>query len=596
VLDILLLCTILVVGFALFASEKVRVDLVALGILAVLTTLGLFRPAFPTLDEGVSGFSDSATLTIAAMFVLSSSLTRTGAIGWVSEHISRIAGGGEIRLFIVLMTVVGVISAFINNTAAVAIFLPIAISFAREHEISPSRLLMPLSFASIVGGTCTLIGTSTNILVSSLAVRNGLEEFSMFELTKLGAVFLVVGLSYLVLVGRRLLPDRPDTTLTRKYKLARYLTGLIVNEGSSLHGQSAAGARLSELYDVTVLEIIRGDERIWTGVRDARMREGDHLLVRGALDGILEMRREVGVGIRSEAQFAEADLTTGESTLVDGIISPSSSLVGQSLIEADFRNRTGVFALAIRKHGETIRDKVGRIRLDVGDTLLLQGLPDSVKHLEDRPFSLVLQELDIEDRRDSKAFVALAIVAAVVALAATGIVPILLGAILGSLAMIATGCLKVQEAYEAIDWFVVFLLAGMIPLGIAMERTGTAELIASGILDVTSAWGPAAVLSAFYLLTTVFSAVMSHNAAAVVLVPIGIAAAQALGVDARPFLVAITFAASSSLATPFGYHTNLMVYTPGGYAFSDYLKVGIPLNLIFWVIASFLIPIFWPLH
>ncbi len=593
-LDIVLLLVVIVAGFALFISERVRADVVALSILAVLMGLGLVRPDFPTLEESISGFGDAATITIAAMFVLSSGLTRTGAIGWISAWLERVSEGGELRLFLAVMVTVGVISAFINNAAAVAIFLPIVMTLAHRRGISPSRLLLPLSFASIVGGTCTLIGTSTNILVSSLAVRHGLAPFSMFELTKLGSVFLVVGLVYLVVVGRRLLPQRPATTLIRKYKLARYLTGLVVNDKSALVGKTAAEARLSELYDVSILEIIRGEERLQAGIRDHRMQSGDHLLVRGALDGILEMKREEGVDIRSELKFGDSVLGGGESGLVEGIVSPGSLLAGQTLAAADFQNRSGVFALGIRKHGETIRDKVGRIRLDVGDTLLLQGRKGALKHLEDRPFSLILEEVSLEGRHDRKAIVAILILAAVVGLAAMGIVPILLGGILGCLAMVATGCLKPQEAYESVDWLVIILLAGMIPLGTAMERTGTADLIATGILDLTRAWGPTAVLSAFYLLTTIFSSIMSHNAAAVVLVPIGIAAATALGADARPFLVAITFAASSSLATPFGYHTNLMVYSPGGYRFVDYLRIGIPLNLLFWLLATVLIPVFWP--
>ena len=497
-------------------------------------------------------------------------------------------------MFLVLVAIVGVVSAFINNTAAVAIFLPITVVLARDRGVSQSKLLMPLSFASIVGGTATLIGTSTNILVSSLAGRRGLEPFSMFELTKLGAIFLVIGLVYLAVAGRRLLPDRSPTSLTRKYEMSRYLTGLIVPEGSPLVGKSAAEARLNELYDVTILEIIRGDTQLHSGLRDARLEAGDLLLARGALDGILELKRCEDIAIRSEIKYADRELTTEDTVLLEAVVSPSSSLVGSTLKEADFRHLSGVFALAINKHGETIRDKVGRIRLDIGDSLLLQGRRGSVDHLADKPYSLVLQTLDLPEMRAGKAIYAGSIIALVVGLAATGLAPILVSALLGCILMIATKCITLQEAYDSIDWFVIFLLAGVIPLGLAMENTGTAVLIASTLLDWTQAWGPTAVLSAFYLLTTLFASVMSHNAAAVVLVPIGIATANELGIDPRPFLMAVTFAASSSLATPFGYHTNLMVYVQGGYRFSDYVKVGVPLNLLLWLTASLLIPVFWP--
>ncbi len=593
-LDIGLVCAIIVIAFVLFASERVRVDLVALMVLCALTIVGQFRTGFLTAEEAFSGFSNEATLTIAAMFILSSGLTKTGAIGWLSRRLTQVAGGSDTRLFIVITATAGVVSAFINNTAAVAIFLPMVLGLARDQNMSQSKLLMPLSFASIVGGTCTLVGTSTNILVSSLATDHGLEPFSMFELTKLGAVFLAIGLLYLTFVGRRLLPDRRSTSLTRKYELSRYLTGLDIRSHSSLVGRSAAEARLNELYDVTILEIIRGETRIHTGLRDIKLEAGDVLLARGALDGILEMKKVEGVEIRAESKYADQSLTSEETVLLEGIVSPSSSLVGSTLQEADFRHLSGVFALAVNKHGATLRDKVGKIRLDIGDTLLLQGRRGSVDHLADKPYSLVLQTLDLPEVRLGKAAHAAIILALVVGLAATGLTSILVAATVGCVVMVLTHCISLQEAYDAVDWFVIFLLAGVIPLGIAMENTGTAHLIASTLLDWTQSWGPGAVLSGFYLLTTLFASVMSHNAAAVVLVPVGIAAANELGLDPRPFLMAVTFAASSSLATPFGYHTNLMVYVQGGYRFADYLKVGIPLNLLLWIAASLLIPVFWP--
>ena len=593
-LDIVLVCAIIVVAFALFASDRIRVDLVAMLILVSLVVIGQLRTGFLSVEEALSGFSDEATIAIGAMFVLSSGLTRTGAIAWVSRALTDLARGSQTLLFIILMTTVGLVSAVINNTAAVAIFLPIVAVLSTEGDISQSKLLMPLSFASIAGGTCTLIGTSTNILVSSMASNRGLAPFSMFELTKLGGVFLVIGLVYLTVVGRRLLPDRPPSSLTRKYKLARYFTGMDVLADSKLVGRSAAEARLAELYDVTILEIIRGDERIHSGLRDKKLAVGDHLLVRGAFDGILEMKKRENVAIRSEAKYADQELTTEDTVLLEGIVSPSSSLVGFSLKDADFRHRSGVFALAVRKHGETIRDKVGRIRLEIGDALLLQGRRGSVDHLADKPYSLVLQPLELPTVRKGKAVYAGSILALVVALAASGLTSIVVAALVGCVLMVTTRCISLQEAYDSVDWFVIFLLAGVIPLGIAMENTGTAQLLSSTLLEPTRSWGPAAVLSAFYLITTLFSAVMSHNAAAVVMVPIAVATARELGLDSRPFLMAVTFAASSSLATPFGYHTNLMVYAQGGYRFSDYLKVGIPLNLLLWITASLLIPVFWP--
>jgi di/tricarboxylate transporter len=282
--------------------------------------------------------------------------------------------------------------------------------------------------------------------------------------------------------------------------------------------------------------------------------------------------------------------------LAEAIIAPGAPLIGRSLKEADFRHQHGVFALAIRKHGETIRERIGNVRLDAGDTLLIQGRRDFVQKLDEDPSFLMLQEVAVEEVRRQKGPIAVAIVALAVGLAALNVLPILVSAIAGALAMILTGCLKPQEAYESIDWFVIFLLAGVIPLGLAMENTGTAAFIATGILQVTENLGDVAIIAVFYLLSTVFASIMSHNAAAILLVPIGVASAQKLGLDPFPILMAITFAASSAMSTPFGYHTNLMVYGPGNYRFADFLKVGIPLNLVFWVLASLLIPVIWPLR
>jgi di/tricarboxylate transporter len=595
--DIILVSAIVLGALILFVSEKLRADLVALLIMATLMTIGVFRPDFLSPQEGISGFSNKATVTIAAMFILSAGLVKTGAIQVMSHRILHLAGNSETRLFLVLMVTVGAVSAFINNTAAVAVFLPITLTVCRQHRISPSRLLIPLSYVSIVGGTCTLIGTSTNILVSSMSANHGVGEFGMFELTKLGVVFFGVGLLYLALVRKRLLPDRSDTNdLTRKYKMNSYFTRLVVDKKSPLVLRTVAEADLGRRYDVTVLEIVRGEQHLWTELRDTKIHEDDELLVRGAARSIMELTEAEGVVFRSHAEFGAGDLSDDETVLAEAIVAPSASLVGQTLKTVRFRQMYGVIALAIQKHGRPILDKIGNIRLDAGDALLVQGTRAAVEALwADRNF-LVLTELEVPRTRRHKAPIALAIIGMVVALAALDVMPIVVSAIAGSVLLVATGCVKLREAYESIDWLVIFMLAGVIPLGIAMERTGTAFLVASGVYRLAQELGPVAVVSVFYLVTTIFASVMSHNAAAILLVPIGIAAANEMGVSPMPILMAITFAASSALSTPFGYHTNLMVYSPGGYRFSDYLKVGLPLNLIFWVLSSVLIPILWPLY
>ncbi|MHC4710991.1 MAG: SLC13 family permease, partial [Planctomycetota bacterium] len=337
-LDIVLVCSLIAIALVLFVSEKLRADLIAILVMGTLMLIGVFRPGFLSVEEAVSGFSNKATVTIAAMFILGSGLVRTGVVRGIGHRLIDLAGGSEGRLFVVLMTTAGLVSAFLNNTAAVAVFLPITLRVCRQYRISPSRFLIPLSYVSIVGGTCTLIGTSTNILVSSMSADAGLGEFGMFELTKLGGIFFLVGLLYLTLVRHRLLPDRTDAQdLTKKYRVDHYFMLLVVDQKSSLVQRTPAEAQLDQRYDVTVLEIQRGDERIWTDLRGTKFHDGDELLVRGSVQNILEMTSAEGVSIRAELKYADQSLTTEEAMLAEAIIAPSSRLIGRTLRAANFR-------------------------------------------------------------------------------------------------------------------------------------------------------------------------------------------------------------------------------------------------------------------
>lgn len=592
--DMILVCILITVAFILFATEIIRVDVTAMLLLIVLMLIGQIRPNFATIEEALSGFSNPATITIAAMFILSAGLMKTGAISLISQKIFHFAGDSKTRLYLLLLLIPGFFSAFINNTATVAFFLPITLHLCKTYKISPSKLLIPLSYVTIIGGTCTLIGTSTNILVSSLSEAHGLGAFQMFELSKLGIIFFAVGILYLYTIARILLPSRVNVeNLTRKYRLGNYLTALVIGKNSPLIGRTPAECRINARYDVMILEIIRDGERIWSGIRDTKLHEGDVLLVRGTVEGFMAMKETEGVLIRSQEKFADQDLATEETVLAEGMIAPSSSLVGKTLKEAGFRRKYGVFALAIRKHGQTIHDKIGHIKLEAGDMLLLQGRRGYMEKLAEDPHFLLLQEVVLPKVRPEKAIYALATIAGVIILVAAGIVPIVVAALGGCILMILLGCITMQEAYESIDWLVIFLLAGVIPLGIVMEKTGTAHTAASFLLNLTMSLGPTATISVIYLLTSILTSIVSNQAAAVILTPIGIAAANELGILPMPFLMAITFAASYAFVTPYGYHTNLMVYGPGGYKFADYLKTGIPLTLLFWLMATLLIPVIW---
>jgi len=594
--DIVIVSIIIIATFALFISEKVRIDLVALILMTTLMLIGTIRPNFATFEEGLSGFSNEATITIAAMLVLSAGLIKTGAIHIIGRWVTYIERFGKNVTFLALLLIVGLVSAFINNSAAVAIFIPITLMISKSSKMSPSKLFIPISFISIVGGTCTLIGTSTNILVSSMATEHGLPGFDMFTLTPLGIIFFAVGFFYLYLFSARALPHRVSMmNLTTKYRIGNYLTEVVINSNSSLVGSTPLLSRIAEKYDISIIKIVRKEKTIWSGIRNTVLLTNDSLLVRGPIKAIIEMKNRENVSIKSEIKFADRDLTDSERMLAEGIISPKSNLVGLTLKQVNFRQQYGVFVLAIRKHGTTIHKKISKIRLEAGDTLLLQGRRGFIDRIAEQTQFIMLKELTFSPVKKNRALAAVAILGSVVILAASGIISILLASITGSILMILTGCLTMQEAYDSIDWLIIFLLAGVIPLGVVMEKTGTALFIAQSMIQLTQGLGPEVLLSTFYLLTTIFASIMSHNAAAVVLVPIGIATAGELNLNPMPFLIAITFAASSSLSTPFGYHTNLMVYGPGGYKFNDYVRLGAPLNIIFCLLASWLIPIFWPL-
>ena len=592
-IDIILISVIVLIALILFATEKIRVDLVAITLMVVLMLLGLFRDGFVTPKEAISGLSNKATVTIGAMFILSAGMLKSGAMSWLSQKMVRFGGNSQTRIFIILMLTCGFLSAFINNAITIAVFLPITLAIAKQYDMNASNLLIPLSFISIVGGTCTLIGTSTNILVSSMSADRGLGEFQMFTVTKLGVVFFVIGFAYLYFVAQPLLARL--TGLTRRYRLQDYFTLVKVLDNSSLIGKTPLESHLNENYDVMIIEIKRGEHTILADIRETEIQAGDYLLMRGSNEDIERVNSEKGLEQVPE-ETPEEHLTDGGAVMTEAIIAPSSTLVGQNLRIANFRFKYGVFVLAIRKRDSTdiVRENLTNAYFEVGDTLLIQGRREMMSELAGNPDFVITGETELPAFNKKKALSSVAIIAAVILLAATGIMPILASSLLGCVLMIYTKCLSMQEAYDSIDWFVIFLLAGVIPLGLSLEKTGATDYLAYAILSGTEQFGPVFVISIFYLVTTFFAAIMSHNAAVIILFPIGVAAASKLGVNPMPFLLAITFAASSSLSTPFGYHTNLMVYGPGGYRFSDYMIVGVPLNILFWILATILIPIFWP--
>lgn len=586
--EIILVLAILTGAVACFATERLPVDLVALLVLSALLVSRVLSP-----QEAISGFSNTATVTVAAMFVLSAGLARTGVVNLLGRRLAKVGRLGLLPTLIALMILIGVVSAFINNTAAVAIFLPIVLGLARDSGISPSKLLIPLSFASMFGGVCTLIGTSTNILVSSIAEQHGLAPFGMFELSRLGLVMFAAGGLYLLTIGVRLIPDRrAGADLTQSYGMGDYLTEILVLPESSAVGRALRESPLVRDLDLDVLEIHRDGRPLAAGAETV-LAAGDLLRVRCDVEKIRRAEEQKGIVLKSGLKWREEDLRSSETSLLEVLVAPGSALEGKTLKETGFRQIYGGTALAIRHRGELMRERLGTTRLRSGDVLLVEVRRDRIEALKRIQDFVIVSEIGLEEPLRGKLPVALAIVAGAVTVATLGFLPIVGSAILGSVLLVLTGCLTLEEAYQAIEWRVIFLLGGILPLGIALESTGAARLLSSLLVDTVGVWGPVAMVSAFYLLTSLLTEAMSNNATAALLAPIAISAAAALDVDPRPFLVAVTFAASASFMTPVGYQTNTLIYGPGHYRFTDFLRVGTPLNLLFWLIATLLIPRFW---
>ncbi|MCP3957400.1 MAG: TRAP transporter large permease subunit [bacterium] len=583
--EAILVLAILVGAVALFISDKYPIDFVALLVLGALLLLGLVTP-----QEGLSGFSNPATVTVAAMFVLSAGLQKTGATAAIGRLMVRF-GRSYFTALVVIMGTITVISAFINNTAAVAVFIPLVMIVANRRKIAASRLLIPLSYASQFGGVCTLVGTSTNLLVSAISDEAGYGAFSMFEFSRMGLILFVAGVLFFLLFGRWLLPERKAQELAVTYQLGEYITEMRVGESSPLIGKSVMESRLGEDHDVTVLRLLHVKKAVWAPLRQA-LQGGDVLLVRGQLRELMRLKESAGLELNAEFKLRDAKLQTEDLRLVQALIAPGSALIGRNLKQLDFRNRYKALVLAVQRRGENIRDKINSVEFGLGDALLLQAHEAQIKALRSNPSLIVLDEVPGVALKH-KAPLVLAILAAVVGLAAFNVLPILITAILGCLAMVLTRCLRLEEAYKAVNWQVIFLLAGILPLGIAMQKTGAAGAIAGKAVGAVGHLGPVAVLAVVYLMTSVMTDTMSNNAAAVLLAPIAISTADQIGVDPRPFLMAITFAASTGFSTPVGYQTNTMIYNPGGYKYTDFLRTGVPLSLLFWILSVTFIPRFW---
>ncbi|MEF8882665.1 MAG: SLC13 family permease [Halapricum sp.] len=623
----LVVFAIILIALILFATELVPVDITAIG---VMVTLLLVQPVTEQLTtwrilddpvyvltepgsdvsataQGLSGFASTATITVLAMFILSAGVRRTGVIQILGSKIAAYTREDETKQLGATIGLVSPISGFINNTAAVAILLPMVTDLAQKGKTSPSKLLMPLSFASMFGGTLTLIGTSTNILASEITGRLGrelgityLDEFSMFEFTSLGLIVMVVGIVYLMTVGRWLVPERIKVAedLTEEFEMADYLTEVVVREDSPIIGQTVQSALQETNLDVDLVQLIRDDEVFLEPLGPKVIQPGDVFAVRTDRDTLVEVMDVDGLDLLPEVEVTEKELEAAESgqNLVEIVIAPGSPLIRETLADTNFRQRYDATVLALRRGDELVRKRMDEAQLRVGDTLLVEATTDSIDRLNDNRNFIVAQKVDRPDYRQSKIPVAVGIVAAVVGLAAATPIDIATAALAGALGMVLSGCLKPTEIYDSVQWDVIFLLAGVIPLGIALEVTGGAELIADGIVAVAPSLPPIIVLGLMYVVTALLTNVISNNASVVLMIPVAVEVATQLGANAFAFVLAVTFAASTAFMTPVGYQTNLFVYGPGGYRFTDYVRLGGPLQAVFAVVTTLGIVAIWGLQ
>lgn len=589
--EIVIVLVVIGAAVVLFVTEKLSIDLVALLAVAALVLTRVLSP-----EEAISGFSNQATITIAAMFVLSAGLARTGVLEVFGGMMARLAKRDLRLATLSVMAVAAGASAFVNNTAVVVILMPIVLLACRQAGAHPGQMLMPLSFGAVMGGCCSLIGTSTSLVVDSIVQQSGERAIGMFEFSAMGSIFLVVGMIYLAVFGVRMLPKGESPGgLTGSFGLARYLVEAKVREGSPIEGRNLAGSPLVREADLTVLQVVRQQGDVFVVPKaHTVLRAGDVLQLRADLAQIQRLSGQLGIDLLNKRVLTDADLQTDRGLLIEAVVPPGSLLAGKSLRQARFRHSYDANVLAIRHRGEPLHDRLADLELQSGDVLLLELRRDQLADLEASGALILLSEVTHLHRPNAHSAVAFAIMAAVVALAATGVVPIVAGSLLGAVAMVVTRCVRLDEAYQAIEWKVLVMLGGLFSLGIALQKSGADQLLARGLVDSLGVFGPVALLSAIYLVTSLLTELMSNNATVALLTPIALSTAEVVGVDPRAFVMAVLFAASNSFMTPIGYQTNALVYGPGQYRFRDFLKVGTPINLMFWLLATVLLPYFWP--
>ena len=593
---------VLIVGvFAGFIREWISVELVAIGALFLCVVAGILPVGTTDRYDALRVFAHPAPITVACMFILSAALDRTGVVEALGHQFERMAATSPMRMLFVLMVFVALLSGFMNNTPVVVVFMPIVISICRKKEWRASKYLIPLSYASIVGGTMTIIGTSTNLVAAGILNEQGYKPMSMFDVTPLGVVFVVVTLVYMLTIGRKLLPDRVTlASLIDSEQSREFITHAFVGQDSVLAGTAFLESGLAKMRKARVLEVIREGQRLTQPLNEIVFEGGDEIVFKGQVQGLMGISKTEGIKLRGDENMGLEGVRTESALLMEGIIGPDSSLAGKSLRELNFRQRFGVIILAVHRRGRNLQERFEDEKLSFGDTILVQGPAEKMRQLFEMRDFINLSESPGTALRPRRAPVAiLAIVGFMVmgALIGFGVVPhipVVVLAMGGALVVLMAGCIEPKDAYRAIDWKVIFLICGMLGLGLALDRSGLAARFADLLTEMVGE-NRFLLVAALYLTAMLLTEVISNTAVAALLTPLAIAVGVRMGLDdPRPLVIAVMFGASASFMTPIGYQTNTFVYGAGGYRFTDFLRVGSPLAVLLWLVASLLIPVIWP--
>jgi len=590
--QIYLLLALIALAMFFFATDYVSPDVVAIGLVLAMVFTGLLDR-----NQAFAGFGSDTVIMIIGLLILTAALLRTGVVDLAGRFILRHTGNRPTILLLVVMLVSSILGAFMSNTASTALFLPVVFGMARRAKISPSHLLLPLAFASILSSSVSLISTSTNLVVSGVMTRMKMEPMGMFEMAPVGIPIAVIGILYMMTLGRKLTPDRSNPAdLQEAFGIRDYLTEILVLPGSPFIGKTLAESGLGAAYELQVLRIIREKNKYITATHESLIQENDVLLVQGRREDILKIKDAKGVDIKSDVKLSDRDLTHEDVALVEAVIKPGSRLIGRTLKNFRFRDRYEVHVLGLNRHGRSLTRKMSNVPLRLGDVLLVQGGKKELAALESDNTVQILGEVVKERPNFKKAPLAISIFAAVLGLATFKVfgLSLVLSVMLGAFLVFATRCITPSEAYREIEWKAVFLVGCMLSLGVAMDQTGAAKYLSQLIVGWTSELGTVALLSGFFFLTVLLTQPMSNQAAAIVVLPIAIETANHLGFNPRTFAMMIAVAASCSYLTPLE-PACLMVYGPGRYRFSDFLKVGAPLTVLIYLISIFMVPKIWPL-